>query len=221
MSSRSATLAQVVAEALAQQMREGLYSCGERLVELTIAAEMNVSQNTVREALALLEQSGWVIKRPRHGVKVRSFTADEAEELYALRAALERLALGWALPNMTEMHKIELAQLISEARLHVNAMNLQGLRDTLFRFHAAIVSHADKPQTTAMLAALWNQTRLLENLRAEHDPHSLDNYAEMLTDYGELITHIRYNYQNAAQTTLHDIIMDGCHTLLPVLDLVG
>jgi DNA-binding GntR family transcriptional regulator len=49
------TLAESVADVLRHAIFQGAYLSGERLVELTIAQEMNVSQNTAREALRLLE----------------------------------------------------------------------------------------------------------------------------------------------------------------------
>ena len=58
------TLAESVAGALRHAIFQGAYLGGERLVELTIAQEMNVSQNTVRDALRLLEKDGLVVKRP-------------------------------------------------------------------------------------------------------------------------------------------------------------
>ena len=100
--SRTSTLSQIVADVLRQSLQDGVYKCGERMVELTIADELNVSQNTVRDALRILEQQGWVHKRPRHGVYVRQFSISQAEELYALRSALEQLALKWALSTDDE-----------------------------------------------------------------------------------------------------------------------
>ncbi|GAB4513126.1 MAG: hypothetical protein OHK0046_13590 [Anaerolineae bacterium] len=216
---RSATLSQLVADALEQTLRSGAYMCGDRLVELSIAHEMNVSQNTVREALALLEQGGWVVKRARRGVVVRTFTVEEAEELYTLRAALEKQALRWAMLRMTELDKMRLAQFVSEARMCAAAMNKHALREALFKFHREIVMIANKPQTSQLLAIMHNQVRLLENFRAEHDPHDFEAYADMLTMYGELVTHIRYHDSDKAQVVLERIILEACRSLLPVIDL--
>lgn len=217
---RGATLSHVVAGLLEEHLYEGVYLPGDRLVEMTLAHEMNVSQNTIRDALALLEQGGWVVKRPRRGVIVKTFTADEAEELYNLRAALEKLVLRWALAVMTEQDKMRLAQFVSEARMHAAADNRRGMRDSLLGFHAEIVKIAGKPQASALLATMHNQVRLLENIRMKHDPRDTDAYAEMLTLYGDLVTYIRYHDVDKAQAMLEMIIMEACHTLLPVLDLV-
>ena len=110
MAARS-TLAENVAAALQHAIFHGAYHCGERLVELTIAHEMNVSQNTVRDALRLLEQDGLVVKHARLGTYVRDYTPDEVTEIYALWSAVESLALAWLVERITPEQITTLRQL--------------------------------------------------------------------------------------------------------------
>ena len=93
MERRGIPLAEVVADALVQSLKIGVYSCGDRLAESVIAHEMTVSQTTARDALAILERQGWVVKRRHRGYVVRLFEMEEVRELYALRSTLECLAL--------------------------------------------------------------------------------------------------------------------------------
>lgn len=217
---RSIPLSEVVADSLRQSLKDGVYLCGERLAESVIAREMNVSQNTARDALSVLEKEGWCIKQARRGVTVRSFTIDDALELYTLRAVLERLALGWAMDTMEEAHHMRLANAISEARLQAGMGNRRGLREAIFSFHDALLEAAHKPRTTQILHNLHNQCRLLENLRAEVDPQAAASYADIISEYGDLLTRIRYDERRAAQNTIHDIITEEGRALLPVLDLI-
>lgn len=214
------TLAQVVAESLQQSLKDGVYHCGERLVEMTLAQEMNVSQNTVRDALSILEEAGWVVKKPRYGVTVRGFTTEEAKELFTLRATLEKIALGWALQRIAIPQKMHLSQLVSDARLHVGTGNRIQFNNVIFGFHGYILQVADKPYSTQLLTRMHNQCHLLEQIRARHDPLTLEKYADLLTDYGELVTAIRYDKYSAAQNLIYDLIMHNGRTLFPVLDLV-
>lgn len=216
---RSATLAEVVAEALEQSLRDGVYSCGERLPEITIAQEMNVSQNTVRDALRILEQEGWVIKQSRRGVSVRAFTVEEVEELYTLRTAIEQLALGWMMDSPPNTG--QLAQIISAARTHADVNNASGLRETLFDFHETVVTLAGKSQTADLLQALHNQCRLLENLRAQYDSSRGEQCSNLVALYSTLLRHIENGERQTAQNLLHDIIMADCESLLPIVSLVS
>lgn len=219
-SKRHAPLSELVADSLRQSLKDGVYMCGERLAESVIAREMSVSQNTARDALATLEKEGWLVKQARRGMSVRAFTVDEALELYTLRANLERLALEWAHERVTVADQQQLAGFISEARLHAGMHNLRGLHEALFAFHVAILHIAGKPQTSTLLHMLLNQCRLLENIRAVYDPPTMDVQLSLIDDYGDLLTRLRYDDQQAALNTLFDLIMKQGRALLPVVDLV-
>ncbi|WP_343419609.1 GntR family transcriptional regulator [Candidatus Flexifilum breve] len=91
---------------------------GERLIELNLAKTMGVSQITVRDALRILEQEGWVTKNPRRGVYVRSFTSDAAEEVYALIRTFEGLAMEWVFDKYTRQMGTDLHAILDAARKH-------------------------------------------------------------------------------------------------------
>jgi GntR family transcriptional regulator of gluconate operon len=65
---------------------------GTHLVEGKVAEEFGVSRGPVRDALRQLEIEGLVEPRSR-GVSVRGLDDDDLRELYALRGALEGLAI--------------------------------------------------------------------------------------------------------------------------------
>lgn len=218
---RTETLSEVVAGALRQALHDGAYICGERLTELTIAHEMNVSQNTVRDALRILEGEGWVVKRPRYGVYVRSFSAEQVSELYALRAALETLALGWACAAARNDELARLKQAIHETRDQVEMGNSYAAREALLRFHTGMIEIAAKPQTARILARLFNQSRLLENLRETHMPRSIREWRATVDAYETLYRHIDSGAVETAQALLHKSIMADGETLSPVLELIA
>lgn len=70
----------------------GEFAPGTHLVEGGIAEQFGVSRGPVRDALRQLELEGLVDTRKR-GVFVRGLADDDLTELYALRGALEGLAL--------------------------------------------------------------------------------------------------------------------------------
>ena len=219
-SKRHAPLSEVVADSLRQSLKDGVYQCGERLAGSVIAREMNVSQNTARDALGLLEREGWLIKQARRGVTVREFTVDEALELYTLRATLEQLALDWASERLAMPHHQQLAGFISDARLHAGMGNLRGMREAIYSFHLEISVIAERAQTRTILMMLLNQCRLLENVREVYDPPDAQTQMTIIDDYGDLLTRLRYQDYTAARNTLFDIIMKEGRALLPVIDLI-
>lgn len=91
---------------------EGRIPAGQRLVENTLAEQLQVSRGPVREAIHLLERDGWVTLLPRRGAYVRVPTAKELEEFFATRMILEseaarmaaeRVADGAVLPEMLRL----------------------------------------------------------------------------------------------------------------------
>src|SRR5215207_3728904 len=156
------TLVDSVAGALRDLLLTGHTMCGERLVEIALAHEMNVSQNTVRDALRVLEAEGWVVRYARRGVYVRSFTPADADEVYALLAAVESVALEWVLDRMTKARAAELRRPLMQARRAAMTNDPYGALEALFGFHEALVASADKPLTSDFLRRLTNYARLLE-----------------------------------------------------------
>lgn len=173
----NATRAETVAAALRQAVLKGDYLSGERLVELTLAKTFDVSQNTIRDALRLLEQDGWVVKHARRGVYVRSFTPDEAAEVFALIEAVEALVLVWALQTMTRSALQQLGGLLDTARKHFYTGDWLAAMEAVFRFHEVLARTAGKPVALQVITQLFNQARLLEALRQARAPrnsHELD-----------------------------------------------
>ena len=73
-----------------------------RLDERTMAEQLNISRTPIREALARLEQDGFVEIQPRKGVFVRRKTLDEVLEMIVVWAALESMAARLAAEHASD-----------------------------------------------------------------------------------------------------------------------
>src|SRR5262245_48789536 len=75
------------------KLREAILSLyfkpDQHLVERELCARTGVSRTSVREALRQLESEGLVERRGNRGLFVSSVTAEEAQQVYEVRAALE------------------------------------------------------------------------------------------------------------------------------------
>ncbi|MFD3685110.1 GntR family transcriptional regulator [Nocardiopsis sp. NPDC058631] len=78
-----------LADLLEEEIVIGLRFPRERLVEDELMARFEAKRHAVRQALQILEARGVVERRPNAGAFVRSFTAKEVRDLYALRDLLE------------------------------------------------------------------------------------------------------------------------------------
>jgi DNA-binding GntR family transcriptional regulator len=82
-----------VVDVLRERILEGGLAPGEPLREVSVAAELGVSRNTLREALRLLTSEGLVAQSPNRGVSVKTFTAVEVRDIYRTRRVLEAQAV--------------------------------------------------------------------------------------------------------------------------------
>lgn len=92
------SLVEALAEELRRRILDGVYTPGERIPEERVTTELGVSRPPVREAMRLLQQEGLLTAIPRRGVIVTPLTANDVREIYAVRHALESLAVELALP---------------------------------------------------------------------------------------------------------------------------
>jgi DNA-binding GntR family transcriptional regulator len=79
-------------EQILGQILSGRIAGGEHLVEQALAKQMGISRISVRQALQQLAHEGLIEIIPNRGAYVRRFTAEDIEEVFRLRAALEAMA---------------------------------------------------------------------------------------------------------------------------------
>jgi len=81
-----------VANAIRQEILTSRWRPGMRLTERALCEFTGASRSSVREALQLLQQEGFVENQPHRGVTVATLNAREAADIYQVRSVLEGLA---------------------------------------------------------------------------------------------------------------------------------
>jgi DNA-binding GntR family transcriptional regulator len=124
-----------IAAGLAEQIIRGRLRPGDRVRQDTVASEFNASHVPVREAFRRLEARGLLVSRERKGVYVPLLDQASIIEITRMRAALEVLALRYAIPNTSE-HDIALAEdAITQA---ARSTDITTWEDANRRFHASL-----------------------------------------------------------------------------------
>ena len=80
----SESLTEQIAQYLGNQIVIGQLKAGDRIQELRVAEELNVSRGSVREALLILERRHLIQILPRRGAVVAEMTEAEVRALYEL-----------------------------------------------------------------------------------------------------------------------------------------
>jgi DNA-binding GntR family transcriptional regulator len=81
-----------IVDVLEEEIALGQLGPRERLVEEEIAERFGVKRHVVRQALAGLETMGIILRQPNRGAAVRDYGVNEIEQLYLVRALIERRA---------------------------------------------------------------------------------------------------------------------------------
>jgi len=97
----SFSLTDEIVDIIRDRILKGEYKIGEKIKENQIANELKVSRTPIREAFKQLESEGLIDYIPNRGCFAKGFTRQDIEDIYAVRKALEILAVEWAVKGMT------------------------------------------------------------------------------------------------------------------------
>lgn len=94
------SLSEQIAKSIAEQIISGELVEGERIQELRIAKELDVSRGSVREALLLLERTHLIEIYPRRGAIVAEMSPQQVRALFdtsclLLRQVVQQISQGW------------------------------------------------------------------------------------------------------------------------------
>ncbi|MBR8741960.1 GntR family transcriptional regulator [Nocardiopsis sp. MG754419] len=163
-------LAHEAADRIRESIFDGRVAPGSPLREVELAVSLDVSRGSVREGLAILEREGLVRSEWHRGARVIDLNPRDVDEVYTVRAALERLAAAGAAARMTPHHLAALDSL-------VQAMGraLEGDADGLtllaldLAFHDRVFAIAGNGRLTDAWHGVRSQVRLIQLIRIERD----------------------------------------------------
>ena len=192
-----------------QRVRDGLlrgdYPPGTWLRQDDLAAELGVSKIPVREALQRLAAASLVTFEPNRGAMIRPLTAADAEEIFALRLAIEPELLRRAIGRHTivDLATAELA-LTDRSR---------ALTEANWLFHRALYDAAGWPRARSTVETLQAAVAPYVLLYTE----GLGGAAESDTEHHELLAHCRAADSPAAVKVLRTHLRSAARALADYL----
>jgi len=133
-----ASLAKEVTDVLRDRIINGDYAMGEKLIENKIAEELKVSRTPVRDAFKQLAKEQLVEYIPNKGCFAKGFSHKDMEDIYAVRKAVERLAITWAIENADEEKLEELGQHLELMNFYTLNNSYEKLLEANEQFHSMI-----------------------------------------------------------------------------------
>ncbi|MFI7447542.1 GntR family transcriptional regulator [Nonomuraea sp. NPDC049714] len=177
-----------VAAPLREQVLEGLRHAilnfdlkpGERLVERELIEQIGVSRTTIREVLRELTAEGLVVVIPQKGAVVYAPSPVEAQDLYAVRASLESLAVRRFIERASEASVDALRARVDEMeRVALGDGDMLALLQAKDRFYDVLLEGAASPTIQDILGGVQARVRLLRATSLSQPGRSVHVIAEI------------------------------------------
>ena len=157
---RSKSLPMLVQDEIVRMLHAGEIESGSKLNELALAGRLGVSRGPIREAFRALEEAGLVKLEKNRGVFVREISADEAHELYDVRAGFDELA-GRLLAPVIEGRQLAELNAMVDAMDRLEAAGIDAYFPMNIRFHDRIVEMTGNRKLITLYRRLINEMHLL------------------------------------------------------------
>lgn len=147
------TLSERVYQNLRDRIVAGRLGTDTPIRQDAVAAELGMSKIPVREALARLEQVGLLVGRTNRGYVVPPMSADDIDDIYSLRLAVEPRAAAFAAARADEAHRAA-AQSALELLTNTAFEDAVQLATLTHTFHLALVRPGNRALTTQLVERL-------------------------------------------------------------------
>ncbi|MBC7237135.1 MAG: GntR family transcriptional regulator [Chloroflexi bacterium] len=216
-------------KAVVNQLRililSGELGAGTHLVETDLAQMLGVSRGPIRQALAQLEQEGFVEILPRQGAFVLEITPELVHEKYELRRLLEEYAVRRAVSRLRPHVLKQLAAHCDEMERAVRTQDLEGFFMSQYLYHRAVVAAAGMPSLLRLweLVGLGTGSLMLLNLYyANPEPFSARAWQSLtaessITGHRQLLGVIAQADPDLAVTRMREHLNQGESAVLKSL----
>ena len=151
-------LSRSVADWLAARIISGELAPGERLHEVRLAEEAEVSRSPVREALRLLAREGLVELVPHIGAQVAQVSPADARSLYAARLLIEPPCVADAVRAATRADAERLDAIHARMRACTENNDAQGYLEAVVAYQADLIALCPNPVLRELVEVTWNKS---------------------------------------------------------------
>jgi len=132
------SLTSLIFEKIREDILNGRYLPGDKLVEIKLADELGVSRTPVREALKQLELDGLVDNIPNRGVVVKGITPEDIDDILTIRLCIEGLVGQWAAERINDSELKELQEIFDLMEFYTSKDDVEKIFELNTRFHETL-----------------------------------------------------------------------------------
>ena len=184
---------------------QGDLEMGQWLREEDLSESVGVSRTPVREALRRLSMEGLVTYEPNRGAQVCSWSVEELQEIFGLRALVEPYACGLAAAKADDNLIFDLRVLLErmeESRL-AGYPDLAKHSDLNNRFHERILEASGNPHIRVAVRATIHIPLVLRTFKA----YSREGLDRSQMHHRELLRAIEAGDSTWAQATMRTHVL--------------
>ena len=114
------------------------YEKGQKLNEVVLSKELNISRTPIREALKQLELEGLVKSIPNKGVYVLGFSSRDIDDMLEIRVVLESLSVQLAIDRITQEELDRIKEIYDLLEFYAEKNDQERFTEVNIDFHEAI-----------------------------------------------------------------------------------
>lgn len=181
-------------DSIREKVLSGDLEPGDRLNEVAIAEELQISRGPLREAIMGLTREGLLEYRPHHGAYVREPGETELAELYEVRIALETHALRLLQAEEGEW-PARLADMLERSSA---ALDGDGTYPREMDFHASLLEATG----VGMLIQWWRDLQTKLSYVRQRSSRETVRAEEALAEHQRILEHLRGGDLAAAEAEM-------------------
>lgn len=177
---RYLTKSDLARQHIQEMIVSGSVRSGERMTSREVSEALGMSETPIREAMRSLTAEGWLDSHPHLGAVVSSIKREQLVEVFAVRGALEGLAIKLGGPVYTPQRLQDIDSNLAESEQAIRAKDHATYASLNRQFHLLLSDTPATQWTLKTLSNLWAQTSALhrgfEAVPAERIKESLDEH---------------------------------------------
>lgn len=177
------TLTVQVYQHLKKRLLDGYYPGGERLIEVKIAEEFNVSRGPVREALKMLIQEELVVQNG-NTLKVFSPSLTDMIQIYQIRQQLESFAAKLSAKNIENSDLELLESIIDKTKQAWLSQAKEDVVRLSIQFHEIILSSSGNDHLVSLTNTIRDKVTYFRNSGIKigiRDESCIEEHAQILS----------------------------------------
>ncbi|MGD8174450.1 GntR family transcriptional regulator [Marinimicrobium sp. ARAG 43.8] len=189
---------------LLEDIAQGVFVSGDRLVTTALAQRYDTSINPVREALKQLQGEGLVSFQRNSGARVTHFEYTTMRDVYELLQLLEPYLLDWFIEEHTEAPLARLEALLEEMKA-LTTKDVDRFKELDTLFHWEMYRH----HYNRDVVDLWKRQRLRLLALHANMPISDSRIQTAIQEHDAIIGPLRRRDKAAARAALIQHIHNG------------